>query len=214
MCFFFHDPNINDGFCPVQLRKLEIQGGNLNDCCWLYIHACCSCHTGSALVGKTAGRTECGCAPFNNVMQLRGHCQVLEWTNQPLNHVILFSVLLVLLRFPSQIRRLALEFVCFVAFVLEEELTWWKVFLYFHHCRCCWYAVCFSCRASLWSLPINVKSFRVPCSSLSDHKLRPKASPSICLLRQSLPSLSSYGNYRAKSSSPLLCRSIRPSQEM
>lgn len=78
--FFFHDPNISDGFCPIQLQKLEIQGGNFNDCCWLYIHACCSCHTGSALVGKTAGWTECGCAPFNNVMTsgLRS-----AWMNQP-----------------------------------------------------------------------------------------------------------------------------------
>lgn len=86
---------------------------------------------------------------------------------------------------------------------------------FFHHCRrFCWRAVCFCCRASLWSLPINVKSFCVPCGSLSDHKLRLKAFPSICLLRRPLPLLSSYGNCRAKSSNPLLCRSIRSAHGM
>lgn len=98
------------------------------------------------------------------------------------------------------------------SFALQEELTRCKVC--FHQCRCCWCAVCLSFCASLWSLPINVKSFRVPSGSLSDRKSRLKAFPSICLLSRSLPSLSSYGNCRAKSSGPLLCRSIRSSHEM
>lgn len=76
--------------------------------------------------------------------------RIKSLSSQPINHALWFSFSFYwfcfpVKDFPSQIRRLALGLVCFVKFALEEELTRWKVFLFFFiFRRCCWWcAVCF-----------------------------------------------------------------------